>query len=102
MFSEMVEEKRGMLLKLLEYLDKPEVPLPKLTQVSGLRTVSEYFFSLVGCSTGFAESLGKGDTTAQNDTGARMNGAVEAGTTSLPELSAIRFRQMGTLAGCSI
>ncbi|GAQ80071.1 alpha/beta-hydrolases superfamily protein [Klebsormidium nitens] len=32
MFSEMVEEKRGMLVKLLEYLDKPEVPLPKLTQ----------------------------------------------------------------------
>lgn len=34
MFSEMVEEKRGMLIKLLEYLDKPEVPLPKVTQVS--------------------------------------------------------------------
>ena len=40
----MVEEKRGMLVKLLEYLDKPEVPLPKLTQVSGLKPSEVNFF----------------------------------------------------------
>jgi hypothetical protein len=30
----MVEEKRGMLEELLAYLDEPEVPLPRITQVT--------------------------------------------------------------------
>jgi hypothetical protein len=34
LFSDMVEEKRGMLEELLAYLDEPEVPLPKITQVT--------------------------------------------------------------------
>lgn len=34
LFSDMVEEKRGMLEELLAYLDEPEVPLPRITQVT--------------------------------------------------------------------
>lgn len=40
MFADMVDEKRGMLIKLLEQLEDPEVALQKVTQVSEIRHVS--------------------------------------------------------------